>query len=475
MAFTEFCCRSGGSNLNAGTRTGDSTEPGTAADLTYASGTWVSATRVFTVASGDPVADGLAVDDYVALDTGAATATMIGRVTARTTTTITISSTFAGANPANGTYTLRVGGAWKGFNAAEYFPGEILTNLGTNLKNAAGDELRINFKNAAVFSISATIATALHGPCYWQGYTTSYGDGGKAIIDGGSPVGSSFVLLSPTVQGAVNHTYRDLVFRNNGDTGTSDGVSLATTFIGCVTHGIRGDGFVSSRLIECEAFDCNKANTSGDAGMKSSASGASFTRCISHHNTGSNNRGFYNVFSGCLISHCIAWANGEAGIHWAQSSAGPILNCDCYANGGNGITQNVGNSNIYIENCNLLDNGAYGIAMGASDTGVILNCGFGGGTKANTSGALQNGGSVSEEGTVSYASDVTPWNNPDDGDFDITLAAAQDAGRAGFPGYDATYGWGTTGYADIGAAGHVAAAGGGPVAQSRIIQNIGTY
>jgi hypothetical protein len=31
MAFTNFCCRSGGSNLNAGTLTGDTTEPGTSA------------------------------------------------------------------------------------------------------------------------------------------------------------------------------------------------------------------------------------------------------------------------------------------------------------------------------------------------------------------------------------------------------------------------------------------------------------
>jgi hypothetical protein len=67
VAYTEFCCRSGGSNLNAGTRTGNTTVPGTAADFTYAGGSWVSGTGVFTVASGNPQSDGVAVGDFVSI------------------------------------------------------------------------------------------------------------------------------------------------------------------------------------------------------------------------------------------------------------------------------------------------------------------------------------------------------------------------------------------------------------------------
>lgn len=66
-SFTEFCCRSGGSNLNAGTRTGNTTVPGTSANFTYASGSWVSGTGVFTVASGNPQSDGVAVGDFVSV------------------------------------------------------------------------------------------------------------------------------------------------------------------------------------------------------------------------------------------------------------------------------------------------------------------------------------------------------------------------------------------------------------------------
>lgn len=54
MAFKEFYCNSSGSNLNAGDGTG-------AATATYAAGTFVRSTGVFTVASGNPVTDGVAV------------------------------------------------------------------------------------------------------------------------------------------------------------------------------------------------------------------------------------------------------------------------------------------------------------------------------------------------------------------------------------------------------------------------------
>src|SRR4051812_30524080 len=122
MAFTEFACRSGGSNLNAGTRTGSSTVPGTSADFTYASGTWVSATGVFTVASGNPSSDGVAVGDFASVYAdGASVTTLVGRVTARTTTTITVSTSALSGTTTDGTSnrTLKIGGAWKGPNAAE--------------------------------------------------------------------------------------------------------------------------------------------------------------------------------------------------------------------------------------------------------------------------------------------------------------------------------------------------------------------
>ena len=103
MAYTEFCCRSGGSNLNAGTRLGDSTEPGTSASLTYANGTWVASTGVFSIAIGNPVTDGVAVGDFASVYANGSTVTgFVGRVTARDTTTITVSLTAKSGTPPRG-------------------------------------------------------------------------------------------------------------------------------------------------------------------------------------------------------------------------------------------------------------------------------------------------------------------------------------------------------------------------------------
>ena len=135
MAFTEFCCRSGGSNLNAGTRTGNSTEPGTSADFTYASGSWVSSTGVFTVASGNPSTDGVAVGDFASVYAdGASVTTLVGRVTAVSSTTVTVSTTAKTGTTTDGTSnrTLRIGGAWQGPNGASGFPLNFLTNACTN-------------------------------------------------------------------------------------------------------------------------------------------------------------------------------------------------------------------------------------------------------------------------------------------------------------------------------------------------------
>jgi hypothetical protein len=78
VAYTDFCARSGGSNLNAGTRTGNTTVPGTAADFTYALGNWVAATGVFTVASGNPSGDGVAVGDFASVHPEVAAQTFSG-------------------------------------------------------------------------------------------------------------------------------------------------------------------------------------------------------------------------------------------------------------------------------------------------------------------------------------------------------------------------------------------------------------
>lgn len=468
MAFTEFCCRSGGSNLNAGTRTGNSTEPGTAADLTYASGSWVASTGVFTVAAGDPIADGVAVGDFASVYADGSTVTgFVGRVTARTTTTITVSLTAkSGTAPTDGTgnRTLKIGGAWAGPNGTDTFPFGFVTSAMTN---ASGNRPRINFRNDAVFSVSSAI-TASSIDTLWQGFSTSYGDGGKATIQGA--VGASFVLLTLTGNAGF---FRDLIFDASLFTsGTSDLVTSTggAIYHGCVFKGARNNGLTFSTngglVIECEFTDCNRANTASKAGSIS-AGGAGYVRCVFHDNLGSNTAGLRLAAPGYVVN-CIFDSNGGDGLVWTTGSGGAtthIGNCDFYNNGSDGIELLLsGRSAVYIENCNCIKNAGYGVKGNASSGSAMFawlrNNAFGAGTQANTSGTTTSlGGNSFEEGSINYASNVTPWVDPANGDFRINLATAKGSGRGTFTQTASSYS-GTVGYPDIGAAQHQDSGGG---------------
>lgn len=459
MAFTEFCCRSGGSNLNAGTRTGNSTEPGTAADLTYASGNWVSATGVFTVAAGDPVADGVAVGDFASVYAdGASVTTLVGRVTARTTTTITVSTTAKTGTTTDGTgnRTLKIGGAWLGPNAASGFP---LTFLSAAATNVAAELPRINLKNDATYSVTASVApSTTQNGLHLQGYTTSYGDGGRFILDGGTS-GASYNLFAPVVN---KFTVIDGIFCNNGATGAAHGVAPSPNvmFFRCVVHNVRGIGFFQGRAVECEAYACNASNTSGYGGFYGMLYAE---RCIAHDNTGSNTRGFANT--NLALVECIADTNGSHGFDLAAS--GHMSGCNAYNNGGDGISITGTTSEVSIVNCNLIKNTGYGINAASNvPGGAVLNCGFGSGTQANGSGTTNGIGMMTVIGSVTYASDVTPWTDPANGDFRISLAAAKGTGRGTFTQTASSYA-GAIGYPDIGAAQHQDAGGGGGIPIAR--------
>ncbi len=488
MAFTEFCCRSGGSNLNAGTRTGNSTEPGTAAALTYASGSWVSSTRVFTVASGDPVADGVVAGDWASVYADGSSVTgYIAQVTSRTTTTITLSSAIlAGTAPANGTNTrtLKIGGAWLGPNAADGFPFNFIN---VSAANSAILIPRVNCKNDATYSITAVVqmTSTQNNGVRFEGYTSTYGDGGRAILDGGT-AGASFILLELPSAGMAA-AFVNWIFQNNGATGSADGVSCTTggnsarqRFRNCVFRDLRGSGFsVSSggsgqTFEECEFYRCNQSNTDGEAGCVP-ATDTLFRRCIFHDQAGSNNDNV-RVTSATFID-CIFETAGRNGVRNTSNSINiRFYNCDFYANGADGFDSlhSAGNANhLLMENCNFIANGARGIDLtgGGRWMATLINCGFGTGTAANTSGNLNapTAGFIEEIGSINYASNVTPWVDPANGDFRINLAAAQGTGRGTFTQTAASY-TGAVAYPDVGAAQHVDA--GGAAANTGIFQGI---
>lgn len=464
MAFTEFYCQTTGSNVNAGSTTAD------AAAYTATNGGWNSGTGVFTPASGDPSAS-VAVGDWasVYID-GATVAVFIGRVTAVSSTTVTVSTTAkSGTAPStNATArTIKVGGAWKGPNAASGFP--LSLPLAGGMTNAAGNFPRCNLKSGANYAITAPISAGSgQGGVTYQGYTTSPGDGGKAIIDGGT-AGASFALLA--IAGGAN-AYVDLIMQNNGATGSAAACTIGASgslVSRCVAHDVRGNGFTvntGSVVVECEAYACNQSNTASSGGFQ--VIGVSnLTRCISHDNTGSNAVGFYVGADGSVVSNCIADTNGAQGFLLVFSAT--LLNCDAYSNGADGISlTNTAGDGFVIENCSLIKNTGWGINGSGAGTriGHVRNCGFGSGTAENTSGTTTGLKGIQEAGSVTYGSNLTPWVDPANGDFRISLAAAINAGRGEYLQTAASYA-GTVGYPDIGASQHLeAGAAGGALLRS---------
>jgi len=458
MPFTEFCCRSGGSNLNAGTRTGNSTQPGTSADFTYASGDWVQSTGVFTVASGDPASDGVAVGDFASVYADGSSVTgFVGRVTARDSTTITVSITIkSGTAPTDGTgnRTLKIGGAWLGPNGTSGFPFNFAQNT---MVASSGDFPRINMKNDATYSVSAAV-THGNSDITFQGYTTSYGDLGRAILDGGTS-GSAYKLL--TVSGG-SCTLIDLIFDHNGSSGTADLLDVAAGGVWvrrCVCRNSRRHGFYSIAgqsgvtFEECEAHDCN-------VGFSNNA-GGTWIRCVSHNNSGN---GFENNGSNTPQTYinCIADSNGADGF-MIFGIVNYCIQCDAYGNAAHGFSVEGTSNRVwlnYFENCTAVKNGGYGFSQPVNRRGMIRNCGVGAGTEANTSGGIQSA-YMEESGNVTYTSNTTPWVDPADGDFSLSDGSeAANAGRATFTQTAASYGP-TTGYAAIGAAGAEAGGGGG--------------
>ena len=451
-------------------------EPATTPVYSATNGGWNSGTGVFTPTSGDPSAT-VTVGDFasVFLD-GATTPVFIARVTARTTTTVTVSTTVkVGTAPTTaGTgISINVGGAWLGPTGTVGFPFNFVTGA---LTNTALDNTRINFKNDQTYSITAAISTpSIDQGCFFQGYTSTFGDGGKATLTDSS-AGASYVLLN--MQYNFQSSVEDFIFDGNGTTGSADGVGATRGFIcrRCIFKNMRGNGIngafgsVPLQLIECEAYGNNLSNTSGKGGIQSNIP-LVCVRCYSHNNTGSNVRGFSSG-AGCYID-CIAANNGAQGFIIASNGNGLVMSgCDSYNNGGAGLESN--NSNLtYVENCNFVKNGGYGVNFFSTlgRAAYFINCAFGSGTQANTSGTFNTTGSSRVEvDTVTLAANVTPWVDPANGDFTINLAAVEGAGHGEFlqtVGSAGTSVGGTIGYPDIGAAQHQDTGGGGGTGISR--------
>ncbi len=468
--YTEFYCDfTNGDNLNSGSRTN------AAATISYISKVlaagWDSTTGIFTVASGNPASAGIPLNEWasVYVTAGATVATFVARITATNDTTITVSlvakSGTVPATDALGATTIRVGGVWKGPNAAISFPfgfvQATMTNLNTGI--AQGLPPRINLKAVATYAVTALVTNAIPGPIVWQGMTAwgTAGDLGKATIDCATS-GAGIAMLSAS---GADNDYTDLIISNSGTTSgtTTDGFSISgqkNTINRCVVHDIRRSGYVvtaaNNSFFECEAYLCNKANQASQAGFNVTAQ-AQLIRCISHDNAGNVNNG-YEIGQPSVFVNCIADTCGLAGFHVQTTATAVFIGCDSYNNVGDGLTM-VGATitAMCIQNCNFIKNGGWGINSSGSPirNGLITNCGFGVGTQVNTLGDIATTliGSVLVSGSISYPTGLTPWVDPANGDFRINLPQALAAGRGNFTETQASY-TNTIAFPDIGAAQH---------------------
>jgi hypothetical protein len=363
------------SNLNSGSTTG--------APVTYAAGTFVRATGVYTVASGDPSSN-IAVGDFVSIYTtaGATQPGLVARVTAVNATTVTVSLTFiAGAttnvSEAAGAATLKKGGPWAGMSGAVAFPFGFVTST---LRNVAGDPMRVYIKKAATaYSITAGMTHgASNGGTSFEGYTTTPGDGGIPEINGiPAAVANPFVALELAAEGTE---LANLWFNGNHDTVTDFGAGVAT-----------GNGVIniSARAMKFRRVVCTAGWRSGlVVGGASSGGGHVFDECLFYDNQRDDANDFGNVtvneestFNYCtfigsgMSKHAARDGHDSTAVRLGNDRGEPVTFNHCiFADSQASAIEFAGDSPAILNHCVLWNNGianGHGLDLSAAGTSVF--------------------------------------------------------------------------------------------------------
>lgn len=351
MAILEMYMQTTGSNLNAGTTTSDTSAQ------TYASGTLatVTTTVTFTVASGNPVSDGVVVGDWVSLYPNGSTVTpFVSKVTAVTTTTIVCDSVANkfGVVPADGvlTRTAKTGGAW-GWGTS--------TIIGTLFSTAnVVIPTRVNVK-AGTYANTTTVKSfgtggATTTPLMWRGYKTVIGDqDGNFQAVAGTDI-PSFTFTTGYMQINVGATH--IMFQNMDITGAE-----VTATVGQL-H-VNGGAFTGENVRVT-----NTAANANSTGLRSNAINCTYIGCYIKATTTAatacqfvTGAGMQDTYIGggiiglqisgtSRVIRCIL--DSPAGD--AITSTGPnidLLNSTIYSPLGNGINFISGFGNCSVVNC----------------------------------------------------------------------------------------------------------------------------
>jgi len=429
MAYTEFYCDPvSGDDLNAGSSEG-------APLVSLTAGDWDTDTRVFTKTGAN--LSGVTVDMWasVFLDAASAPTGYIARITAvnDTADTITLSDTdYAGTKPGSSTggMSLRVGGALLGPVGASAFP---ISSFFTNaLQNAANDYGRLNLKNNATYAITAGIVQSANndGPFVIAGYTTTPGDGGKAVFDGG---GGVFTILD---FGGDKLKIENIIAQNCAGSDScgvrSQGLHCSLRGIGVKSvgsYGIRIDGGLSI-LSEFEVTNHNLSNYADGWGVYAIGAGVTILNGIVHDAAYNGANGVFGGIGGSISWVLVSDVSG-AGIG-AVSGGCVVQQCDVYGCG-TGIQVWPWDTDrpTLIRNCNSVANTGYGYYFATINHGRLEKCGSAG-NGLGRSNTLPTGWEDVDPITYDDATNG-PWTDPAAGDFTLSDMEAQYSGRAVFP------------------------------------------
>lgn len=451
--------QAGGSNLNSGSDNNNS------AKYTSTNGNWNSTTGVFIPTDGtNPYTFGVKQGDFASVYVdGASIAVYIARVEAVSNAVngqINLSTTGVAYGVAPSTSatarTIKVGGAWLGPNGTSVFPFGLSGGIGV-LISSSGDLVRVNAKNDQTYTLTVALDFLLITSTL-QGYANTPGDGSKATFS--SNVATGGACFSNSSQSA---TFIDLEFVHTAVSSTSSLFQIGangTVMIRCVARGARNSGFVitagaGSRLLECEAYDNNKANTTGFHGGMTSTStgfGAVFMDCYSHdNNTGANCHGFASSGYGLMLINCISANNGGNGFKFQTASGGgffDIIGCTFYNNGAEAILDNTSGSS---QGFRIIKNNIFA----SHGRAIFINS-----STVNQAGILYNNlrynigtrdilRSVWDTETDLFTSSI-PFIAAATGDFTIISPIAIGTGRQFFTQTDGIHS-GTTSFPDLGA------------------------
>jgi hypothetical protein len=456
-------------------------EPSAAPLVTYTGGDWNSGTAIYTAPVGADLTEAV-VGRFISIYHDGDTVPVSGqwqvsRISAVNAGTrqITVTGRFSFGTSAvvtgTGNRSARISGAWAGPSGSARFP--FASGYGqfgyTGLLAASTSGIRINMRNDKTYSVTANlfyIDTNLVN-AETRGYTSSYGDTGRALIQGPS-TGVAFTLITL----GVNSQLKNLILDCNGATGnahgiTFDGGSREMSVKNVVVRNMRGWGVLgvgSWGMEGCEVHNCNTSNTASQGGVSTTGC-LRLQNVISHDNTG---YGFL-VTPGCTVVDSIADSNSSVGFYVTLNFGnGLVQSCDSYGNGSHGFQLfNAGNGGIQnFKNCNAISNGGWGLL---TDSSALLRVDIRGfATFGNVSGAVSIGANADlfSENIIAYAS--SPYVDPANGDFRLSLAAAKQSGSSYFVQTASGYS-GSVSYPDIGA---LQAAGGSAKPTHPMLQQV---